>query len=115
MLAKEPLGLAAENFEATQMRFGLISLICLSCIACARLQKSAEQEPPTIATPKQAPPVVDHETSTVFECSDGTISTSQDACIVSMANRRLPPSQQVDRSPIKPAAATIETPTGATR
>jgi hypothetical protein len=96
------------------MRFGLVSLIFLSCIACARLQ-SAEQEPPKTATLKQAPPVVDHETSAVFECSDGTVSTSQDACIVSMANRRLPPSQQVDRSPIKPAAATIETPTGATR
>jgi hypothetical protein len=97
------------------MRFGLVSLIFLSCIACARLQKSAEQEPPTTATLKQAPPVVGHETSAVVECSDGTVSTSLDACIVSMANRRLPPSQQVDRSPIKPAAATIEMPTGATR
>jgi hypothetical protein len=32
-----------------------------------------------------------------------------------MANKRLPPSQQVDRNSIKPATATIEAPTGATR
>jgi hypothetical protein len=97
------------------MRFGLISLIVLSCIACARLQNSAEQGPPTTAALKQAPAVVDHETSTAFECTDGTVSTSLDACLVSMANKRLPPSQQVDRNSIKPATATIEAPTGATR
>jgi len=106
------------------MRFGLISLICLSCIACARLQNTteqkaqttvaAEQEPQTTAALKPSSPVVNHKTASV-ECSDGTVSTSQNDCIVSMANRRLPPSQRVDRSPIKPAAATIETVTGATR
>jgi hypothetical protein len=98
------------------MRFGLISLIFLSCVACARVQNSAEQGPPTTAALKQAPAaVVDHETSAGFECTDGTISTSLDACLVSMANKRLPPSQQVDRNSIKPAAATIETPAAATR
>jgi hypothetical protein len=80
------------------MRFGLISLIILFCIACARLQNSAEQGPPTTAALKQAPGVVDHKTSAAFECTDGTISTSLDACLVSMANKRLPPSQQVDRN-----------------
>jgi hypothetical protein len=97
------------------MRFGLISLIFLSCVACARVQNSAEQGPPTIAALKQAPAVMDHETAVGFECTDGTVSTSLDACLVSMANKRLPPSQQVDRNSIKPVAATVETPAAATR
>jgi hypothetical protein len=96
------------------MRFGLISLIFLSCIACARLQNTAEQEPQTTAALKPPPPIVAIETPAV-ECSDGTFSTSQNDCLIRMANKRLPPSQQVDRNSIKPATATIEAPTGATR
>jgi hypothetical protein len=32
-----------------------------------------------------------------FECSDGTISTSQSGCLVNMARARLPPGQPADR------------------
>jgi hypothetical protein len=107
------------------MRSGLISLVFLSCIACTRLQNSAERESQTRESQtresqanvalKQAAPVADRETSAGFECTDGTFSTSLDACLISMANKRLPPSQQVDGSSIKPAAAATEKPAGATR
>jgi hypothetical protein len=94
------------------MRFGLIFLIFLSCIACARLQNTSEQEPKTTAALKP-PPVADHETPTVkpaVECSDGSASISLNDCLISMANKRLPPSQPVDRGPIKPSIETIELP-----
>jgi hypothetical protein len=94
------------------MRFGLICLMFLSCIACARLQNTSEQEPKTTAALKP-PAVADHETLTIkptVECSDGSVSVSLNDCLISMANKRLSPSQQVDRSPIKPAIETIEMP-----
>jgi PBP1b-binding outer membrane lipoprotein LpoB len=75
------------------MRLALALLIALSCTGCAYFQKPAAQAP----APQQAavavdpPPVADVPAK--FECSDGTISISQDACLVAMARARLPPGQ----------------------
>jgi hypothetical protein len=80
---------------ATPMRFGVVVLIALSCVGCARFQKPAAEASapqPTAAPDKPAEksaPVADAAPAR-FECSDGTISTSQDACLVSMARARLP-------------------------
>ncbi len=75
------------------MRLALALLIALSSTGCAFFQKPAAQA----SAPQQAvvaaspPPVADAPPR--FECSDGTISSSQDACLVAMARARLPPSQ----------------------
>jgi hypothetical protein len=79
------------------MRFGVVVLIALSCVACARFQKpvaEASAPPPAAADkPGEKPAPVADAAPARFECSDGTISTSQDACLVSMAHARLPPSR----------------------
>lgn len=78
------------------MRFGVVVLIALSCVACARFQKpvaEASAPPPAAVADKPAPAPVADAAPAKFECSDGTISTSQDACLVSMAHARLPPSR----------------------
>jgi hypothetical protein len=38
-----------------------------------------------------------------FEFSDGTVSSSQDACLVAMARARLPPSGTIERTPAAPS------------
>jgi hypothetical protein len=99
------------------MRFGVVVLIALSCVACAPFQKPVAEAsaPPPAAVADKSAPVADVVTPTRFECSDGTISTSQDACLVSMARARLPPSQSGGRMPANPGSATGDAPTGSIR
>jgi hypothetical protein len=95
------------------MRFGVVVLIALTCVACARFEKpitEASAPQPAAAADKQAP--VADVAPARFECSDGTISTSQEACLVNMARARLPPSQQGGRVPPNPGSATGDMPTG---
>jgi hypothetical protein len=98
---------------ATHMRFGVVVLIALSCVACARFQKPIAEAsaPQPTAAPEKSAPVADAAPAR-FECSDGTISTSQDACLVSMAHARLPPSQSGGRAPGNPGQSTGDMPTG---
>jgi len=97
------------------MRLGLVLLICLSCIGCARLQKPAAQAaaPQQGGAPEKPAPVTDAAPAG-FNCSDGSISSSQDACLVDMARARLPP-PAVERAPINPARSTSDPPTGSVR
>jgi hypothetical protein len=98
------------------MRFGVVLLIALSSAACAPLQQPAAQASASqqAAVPEKPAPVAD-AASAKFECSDGTISSSQDACLVNMARTRLPPGQITERTPTHPAPAASDVPTGATR
>jgi len=74
------------------VRLALALLIAFSCTGCADLLKPAAQAPaPQQAAVAANPPKV-ADAPARFECSDGTISTSQDACLVAMAKARLPPS-----------------------
>jgi hypothetical protein len=94
------------------MRFGVVVLIALSCVACTRFQKPvAEASAPPPAVADKSAPVADAAPAK-FECSDGTISTSQDACLVSMAHARLPPSQSGQRMPANPGSTSGDMPTG---
>jgi|ERR1700722_4924197 hypothetical protein len=95
------------------MRFGVVVLIALSCVACARFEKpvaEASAPQPAAAADKQAP--VSDAAPARFECSDGTISISQEACLVNMARARLPPSQPGGRLPPNPGSAAADMPTG---
>jgi hypothetical protein len=85
--------------EATQVRSALALLILVSCAGCADVQKSIAQAPAPqpAAAPANPPPVADAAPAR-FECSDGTISSSQDACLIAMAKARLPPSPSVERT-----------------
>ena len=83
------------------MRSALALLIMLSCAGCADFQKLVAQAPapqpaqvPANPLPANPRPVADAAPAK-FECSDGTISTSQDACLVAMAKARLPPGSSV--------------------
>jgi hypothetical protein len=93
------------------MRLALALLITLSCAGCADILKPAAQAPAsqqapapqqTVAT-ANPPPVADAPPK--FECSDGTISSSQEACLVAMARARLPASQTTDRTPASATGA----------
>src|ERR1700728_3658067 len=95
--------------EATQMRIGIAVLISLWCGGCAWLEKPAALAPApqqAAALEKTAPvsPVADAPPAR-FECSDGTISTSQYGCLVNMARARLPPGQPADRAPSNSTAS----------
>jgi hypothetical protein len=82
------------------MRSALTLLIMISCAGCADFQKSIAQAPapqPAATQPANPSPVAEAAPAR-FECSDGTISSSQDACLIAMAKARLPPSQSVDRT-----------------
>jgi hypothetical protein len=87
--------------EATRVRSALALLILVSCAGCADFQKSIAQAPAPTPAPTTAPanpPQVAEAAPARFECSDGTISISQDACLIAMAKARLPPSQSVERT-----------------
>jgi hypothetical protein len=98
------------------MRFGVVLMIALSCVACTRFQKPVAEAsaPQTVAAPEKPAPAADAGPAK-FECSDGTISTSQDACLVSMAHARLPPSQTGGRVLGNPGSATDDASTGSVR
>jgi hypothetical protein len=97
------------------MRSVAVLLICFCCAACAGvLHPAAETPAPAQAAVERPAPVADAGPAK-FECSDGTISTSQEACQIAMARARLPPAQQTQRAPSRPAAASDEAPTGALR
>jgi len=97
-----PILLAAEmSPEATQVRSALALLMLVWCAGCADFQKLVAQAPQPAqvqANPPANPPPVADVAPARFECSDGTISTSQDACQIAMARARLPPSQNVERT-----------------
>jgi hypothetical protein len=78
------------------MRLGVVLLVALSCAACALSKPAAQAPAPQQATMQLRPPPVADSGPAKFECSDGTISTSQDACLVAMAHARLPPSQTME-------------------
>jgi hypothetical protein len=98
-----------------KMRLGLVLLIFLSCIGCARFDKPAAQAatPQPAVAPEKPAPVAD-AVAAGFTCSDGSISRSQDACLVDMARARLPPAA-IERTPISPAPSTGDQPTGSVR
>jgi len=83
------------------VRSALALLILVSCAGCADFQKSIAQapvpQPQPAAAPANPPPVAEAAPPR-FECSDGTISSSQDACLIAMAKARLPPSQSAERT-----------------
>jgi hypothetical protein len=90
--------------EATQVRSALALLILVWCAGCADFQKLVAQAPapqpaavPANPSPANPPPVAEAAPAK-FECSDGTVSSSQDACLIAMARARLPPSQTVERT-----------------
>ena len=95
------------------MRFGVVVLIALSCVACARFEKPVAEAsvPQSGAAPEKSAPVADVAPAR-FECSDGTISISQEACLVNMARARLPPGQMIERAP---SGAAADQPTGSVR
>jgi hypothetical protein len=106
-------GVVAGGYE---MRLGVVVLlISLSCADCARFQKPAAEQaaPQQAATPDKPAPVAD-ATPAGFTCSDGTVSSSQDACLIDMARARLP-STTIERAPINPAHSTRDPPTGSLR
>jgi hypothetical protein len=115
LAAKKPtlLAAAAGGFA---MRFGVILLMALSSAACAPFQQPAAQASASqqAAVPEKSPPVADAAPAR-FECSDGTVSNSQETCLVNMARARLPPGQTIERTPTHPATAAGDVPTGATR
>jgi hypothetical protein len=78
--------------------------MALSCTGCADVRKPAAQAPaPQQAAVTENPPPAADAASPKFECSDGTVSISQDACIVAMARARLPPSETIERTPAAPS------------
>src|ERR1700734_1706325 len=96
-----------SGLEATQMRIGVAVLISLWCAGCALSEKSAALAPAPqqqAAAPEKPAPVADAAPAR-FECSDGTISTSQYGCLVNMARARLPPGQPADRAPSNSTAS----------
>jgi hypothetical protein len=97
------------------MRLGLVLLMLLACTGCARLQKPAAQAaaPQPAVAPDKPAPVADAAPAG-FTCSDGSISSSQDACLVDMARARLPP-PTIERAPIHPAHSSSDPPTGSVR
>jgi hypothetical protein len=98
------------------MRLGVVVLlISLCCADCARFQKPAAEPaaPQHAAAPDKPAPVADAAPAG-FTCSDGTISRSQDACLIDMARARLP-STTIERTPINPAHSTSDLPTGSVR
>jgi hypothetical protein len=94
------------------MRFGVVVLIALSSAACAPFQKPVAQAAPQPAAVSEKPAGVADVAPAKFECSDGTISNSQEACLVNMARARLPPGQMIERAPSSSAA---DQPTGSVR
>ena len=98
------------------MRFGVVLLMALSSAACAQFQQPAAQASAAqqAAVPEKPAPVADAAPAK-FECSDGTVSNSQETCLVNMARARLPPGQTADRTPTRPAPGATDVPTGATR
>ena len=90
--------------EAAQVRLVLALSIAFFCTGCAFFQKPAAQAPAPqqAAVPANPPPVAD-AASPRFECSDGTVSISQDGCLVAMARARLPPAQTIERTPASPS------------
>ena len=94
---KSPCSPLEMSPEATHVRSAIALLIMVSCAGCADFQKSVAQAPQPAAVPANPPPVADAAPAR-FECSDGTISTSQDACLIAMAKARLPPSQTVEQT-----------------
>ena len=121
MLFRSSLALAVIRLrEATPMRKSIALLIVLSSFGCARLQQAPEPEKTTATETKspvtpQAPPPAVVDTMPRFECSDGTIAQSFEACQINMARRRLPPAAQVESSAIKAADRTNDLPTGSVR
>jgi hypothetical protein len=97
------------------MRSVLVFLICLGCAACAGFQHPAAEAPAPAQVALEKPAPMADAMPAKFECSDGTISTSQDACQIAMARARLPPARQVQRAPSRPAAGSEDSPTGALR
>jgi hypothetical protein len=72
------------------MRSGLVLLILLLSAGCARVDKPvAQAQAPQAAAPEKPAPVATAPPPG-FNCSDGTVSSSQDACLVDMARARLP-------------------------
>jgi len=99
------------------MRSAVALLILFSCAGCAAFEKSVAQAPapqPAVASSSISAPVAE-ATPPRFECSDGTISSSQDACQIAMARARLPPSQAVERTPIPSASSSASPTTGSVR
>jgi hypothetical protein len=86
------------------VRLVLALSIAVSCTGCADLQKPAAQAlaPKPAAATANPSPVADAAPPR-FECSDGTVSSSQDACLVAMARARLPPSGTIERTPAAPS------------
>jgi hypothetical protein len=106
-------GVVAGGYE---MRLGVVVLlISLCCADCARFQQPAAEQaaPQQAAAPDKPAPVADAAPAG-FTCSDGTISRSQDACLIDMARARLP-STAMERTPINPAHSTTDPPTGSVR
>ena len=105
-----------RSLEASQMRIGIALLISLWCAGCALSEKPAAlaPAPQQAAALEKTAPVAD-AASAKFECSDGTISTSQHGCLVSMARARLPPGQSADRAPSNSAPTANQPPTDATQ
>src|SRR5258708_3956388 len=69
--------------EATRMRIGIAVLICLWCAGCALSEKPAALAPaPQQAAALEKPALAADAAPAKFECSDGTISTSQHGCLV---------------------------------
>jgi hypothetical protein len=98
------------------VRSALALLISFSCAGCADFQKSVAQAPaPQQAAVPAIPPPVAEAAPAKFECSDGTISSSQDACQIAMARARLPPSQTVERTSPNPTPSTGASSTDPTR
>jgi uncharacterized protein YcfL len=95
------------------MRIGIAVLISLCCAGCAMSEKPAALAPQQAVALEKAAPVADTAPAR-FECSDGTVSTSQYGCLVNMARARLPPGQLTDRAPSN-SAPTANQPTDATR
>jgi hypothetical protein len=51
--------------------------------------------------PAKPLPVAETVPAPRFECSDGTISSSQDACQIAMARARLPASNSISPGPAR--------------
>jgi len=98
------------------MRIGIAVLISLWCAGCALSEKTAAlaPAPQSAAALDKIAPVADAAPAK-FECSDGTISTSQYGCLVNMARARLPPGQPADRTPANSAPTASQPPADATR
>jgi hypothetical protein len=88
--------------ETARMRLEIAVLTALWCTGCTFFQKPAAQAPAAQQAVAAANPSPVADAPAKFECSDGTISSSQDACLVAMARTRLPPSQTVERIPADP-------------